>query len=224
MYQSALFYINDERPSYQVTFVSDVAGEFNELALRQRPTSTRCDWTARAPAADLRGFGQLRSLPNAGRPHSVLALGAQPLGNGVQGRIDLFAVHLDGTDYAAFSGTQGPRIKHMACTTSKGAVVFVESGHLPWDGAGSIGVLSLRRNLHSYRAITAPPDGLFHSPSPLPDGSILVSRRSRTAAYMPSTVSIWNRVRARSSSNNRVITVCRQWPWRSAPSRTGIRP
>ena len=57
-------------------------------------------------------------------------------GNGVLGRIDLFAVHLDGTDYAAFSGTQGLRIKHMACTTSKGMVVFVESERPPWDGAG----------------------------------------------------------------------------------------
>ena len=66
----------------------------------------------------------------------------------------------------------------MGCVTSKGKAVFVESGHSSWDGSGSIGLLSLRRNLHSYKAVTAPPDGLFHSPSPLPDGSILVSRRA----------------------------------------------
>ncbi len=37
--------------------------------------------------------------------------------------------------------------------------------------------MNLRRNLHSHRAITSPADGLFHSPSPLPDGAVLVSRR-----------------------------------------------
>jgi hypothetical protein len=37
MYQSALFYLNDARPSYQVTFVSDVAGELNEVG---PPTKT----------------------------------------------------------------------------------------------------------------------------------------------------------------------------------------
>src|SRR5450759_4571724 len=100
-----------------------------------------------------------------------------PLGKGALGSIDLSAVHLDGTDYAAFSGTQGLRIKHMGCATSKGKVAVVESERPPRDGSGRIGVISLRRNLHSYRAVTTSSDGLFHSPSPLPDGSILVSRR-----------------------------------------------
>lgn len=179
MYQSALFYLNDERPSYQVTFVSDLAGEFNEYG---PPAATNL-YSVRFDGTRLRRltYGVSASYDPFQMQDGRILFShweRSHLGNGVQGRIDLFAVHLDGTDYAAFSGTQGPRIKHMACTTSKGAVVFVESGHLPWDGAGSIGVLSLRRNLHSYRAITAPPDGLFHSPSPLPDGSVLVSRRS----------------------------------------------
>ena len=189
MYQSALFYLNDERPSYQVTFVSDLAGEFNEYG---PPAATNL-YSVRFDGTRLRRltYGVSASYDPFQMQDGRILFShweRSHLGNGVQGRIDLFAVHLDGTDYAAFSGTQGPRIKHMACTTSKGTVVFVESGHLPWDGAGSIGVLSLRRNLHSYRAITAPPDGLFHSPSPLPDGSVLVSRRSRRrrTCHLPS--------------------------------------
>jgi Tol biopolymer transport system component len=179
MYQSALFYLNDERPSYQVTFVSDLASELNEYG---PPAATNL-YSMRFDGSRLRRltYGVSASYDPFQMQDGRILFShweRSHLRNGVQGRIDLFAVHLDGTDYAAFSGTQGPRIKHMACTTSKGAVVFVESGGIPWDGAGSIGVLSLRRNLHSYRAITAPPDGLFHSPSPLPDGSILVSRRS----------------------------------------------
>jgi hypothetical protein len=179
MYQSALFYLNDARPSYQVTFVSDVAGELKEYG---PPTATNL-YSVRFDGSGIRRltYGVSASYdPFQMQDGRILFSHWQrsQLGTGVLGRIDLFAVHLDGADYATFSGTQGLPIKHMACTTSKGAVVFVESGHMPWDGAGSIGVLSLRRNLHSYRAITAPTDGLFHSPSPLPDGSILVSRRS----------------------------------------------
>ncbi len=179
MYQSALFYLNDAHPSYQVTFVSDAAGELNEYG---SPAATNL-YSVRFDGSGLRRltYGMSASYdPFQMQDGRILFSNWQrsQLEHGVLGRIDLFAVHLDGTDYAAFSGTQGLRIKHMACATSKGAVVFVESRRLAWDGAGNIGVLNLRRNLHSYRAITAPADGLFHSPSPLPDGSILVSRRS----------------------------------------------
>ncbi len=184
MYQSALFYLNDARPSYQITFVSDLAGELNEYG-SQAATNL---YSVRFDGSELRRltYGVSASYDPFQMQDGRILFShwerSHP-GNGPLGRIDLFAVHLDGTDYAAFSGTQGRPIKHMACTTSKGAVVFVESAHLPWDGAGSLGVLSLSRNLHSYRAITAPGDGFFHSPSPLPDGSILVSRRSAEGAH-----------------------------------------
>jgi hypothetical protein len=56
-------------------------------------------------------------------------------------------------------------------------VAFIESDTRSSDGAGTLGTLSLRRNLHSYKAVTTATDGLFHSPSPLADGAILVSRR-----------------------------------------------
>jgi len=92
--------------------------------------------------------------------------------------ISLFGINIDGTDYAAFHSDKGRRIKRMPCTTTKGLAVFIEADQLRWDGAGSIGCTLLRRPLHSYRQITRESDGLFHSPSPLPDGRILVSRRS----------------------------------------------
>ena len=178
MYQSALFYLNDARPSYQVTFVSDVAGELNEFG---PPTKTDL-YSVRFDGTGLRRltYGVSASYdPFQMQDGRILFSNWQrsQLGKGVLGSIDLSAVHLDGTDYAAFSGTQGLRVKHMACVTTKGKAVFVESERPPWDGSGSIGAISLRRNLHSYRAVTTSSDGLFHSPSPLPDGSILVSRR-----------------------------------------------
>jgi hypothetical protein len=178
MYQSALFYLNDARPSYQVTFVSDVAGELNEVG---PPTKTDL-YSVRFDGTGLRRLTYEVSAsydPFQMQDGRILFSNWQrsQLGKGALGTIDLSAVHLDGTDYAAFSGTQGLRIKHMACATSKGKVAFVESERPPWDGSGSIGVISLRRNLHSYRAVTVPADGFFLTPSPLPDGSILVSRR-----------------------------------------------
>jgi hypothetical protein len=178
MYQSALFYLNDARPSYQVTFVSDVSGELNEFG-----SSTKTDlYSVRFDGTGIRRltYGVSASYdPFQMQDGRILFSNWQrsQLGKAALGSIDLSAVHLDGTDYAAFSGTQGLRVKHMACATSKGKVAFVEAERPPWDGSGSIGVIGLRRNLHSYRAVTTSSDGLFHSPSPLPDGSILVSWR-----------------------------------------------
>jgi len=94
------------------------------------------------------------------------------------GRVSLFGINIDGTDYAMFHTDKSKRMKRMPCTTTKGLAVFVEADKLRWDGAGSIGSTLLRRPLNSYRQITRESDGLFHSPSALADGRILVSRRS----------------------------------------------
>jgi hypothetical protein len=99
------------------------------------------------------------------------------LGRGRAGYVGLFAVNTDGTDYSLFAEERGKRVRHMPCATSKGLVVFVETDQSPWDGAGGLATVAIRRPLHSYRSVTAPADGLYHSPSPLPDGRILVSRR-----------------------------------------------
>ena len=178
MYQSALFYLNDARPSYQVTFVSDAAGELNESS----PARATDLYSVRFDGSGIRRLTYAMSSsydPFQMQDGRVLFSHWQRgyMEQGGQGRIDLFGIHLDGTDYAAFSGLQGRRIKHMACTTATKAV-FVESDGLQWDGAGNLATLSLRRNLHSYKAITNAAHGLFAWPSPLPDGSVLVSRRS----------------------------------------------
>ncbi len=178
MHQSALFYLNDARPSYQLTFVTDVDGEMNESG---EGVATNL-YSARFDGSGLRRltYGVSASYdPFQMEDGRILFSNWQRshLAYGPRGRIDLFAAHLDGTDSAAFSGSQGRRVKHMACVTAKRIVVFVESDAAPADGAGSLATLRLRRNLHSYRPITGAQDGLFYSPSPLPDGSILVSQR-----------------------------------------------
>jgi hypothetical protein len=99
------------------------------------------------------------------------------LDHGPSGRISLLDANAEGTDIAPMVVEAGRRIKHMPCTTPGGLAVFVEADRIPWDGAGQLGAVELRRPLHTYRSLTDPADGLFHSPSPLPDGTLLVSRR-----------------------------------------------
>jgi len=65
----------------------------------------------------------------------------------------------------------------MPCATTDGLVVFVEADRVGWDGAGQLASASLRRHFYSYRGITHDENVFYHSPSPLPDGTVLVSRR-----------------------------------------------
>jgi hypothetical protein len=94
------------------------------------------------------------------------------------GRIGLYGVQTDGIDYAFFGGLQGARIQHMATLTTEGLVVFVEADQVGWDGAGSLAALRTQRPHYSYAELTDESRGLFHSPSPLEDGDLLVSQRS----------------------------------------------
>lgn len=177
-YQASLFVLDADRPWYQATFVSTGAGERNEYGGAPATSlySVRLDGS---------GLRRLTFNPSSSFDPFQMADGRilfaswqrHNLERGLRGRIGLFGINLDGTDYAVFSADEGLRVKHMACTTPQRLAVFVESDSVPWDGAGRLASVSLRRNLHSHRAITGPADGLFHSPSPLPDGAVLVSRR-----------------------------------------------
>jgi hypothetical protein len=95
-----------------------------------------------------------------------------------QVRTGLFGIQTDGIDYSDFGGSQGLRIQHMPTVTADGQVVFVEADSVGWDGAGRLAALDIRRPLYSYRSLTGIAAGLFHSPSPLEVGSVLVSHRS----------------------------------------------
>jgi hypothetical protein len=69
----------------------------------------------------------------------------------------------------------------MPAVTTDRLAVFVEPGNPGWNGEGTLAAVTLRRNLHSYRRLTLPERGYFHSPSPLPNGEILVARRAARA-------------------------------------------
>ena len=177
-YQPKLYTIVSPEPRYQITFVSDAASKINEYGSTRATDLYSC-------RLDGSGTTRLTFNPSSDMDPFVMSNGRllfagwqrSGLNRGVLGRVSLFAMGIDGTDYAAFSGDQGRRIKHMPCTTAGGLAVFIEADRVGWDGAGWLACVKLRRPLHSYQRITKASDGLFHSPAPLRDGKILVSRR-----------------------------------------------
>jgi Tol biopolymer transport system component len=100
------------------------------------------------------------------------------LDDGLEGRVALETINVDGSDRAPFVPA-GPsrRVAHMPCVTTAGLALFVDADAVPWDGAGPLSSVSLRRPLHTYRRLTDPADGLYRAPSPLPDGRVLVAWR-----------------------------------------------
>jgi hypothetical protein len=177
-YQASLFVLDADRPWYQATFVSAAAGELNEYG--GAPATSL--YSVRLDGAGLR---RLTYNPSSAFDPCQMADGRilfaswqrHNLEQGARGRIVLSGINLDGTDYALAASVEGLRVKHMACTTTTRLAVFVETENVPWDGAGRLAAVDLRRPMRSHRVITTPADGLFHSPSPLPDGAVLVSRR-----------------------------------------------
>ena len=178
-YQSKLNTLVAEKPWYQITFVTTAAGELNEFApiLYTNLYSSKLDGTFVSrltfnPSSSFDPF-----LNDDGR--LIFAMWQRSrLDRGLLGRIGLFELHQDGTDLMLLCADQGRRIKHMPTVTTEGLVVFVEADEVGWDGGGSLAAVSLRRCRTSYRQLTRPADGLFHSPSPLPEGKVLASRRA----------------------------------------------
>ncbi len=178
LYEGTMYKIVAQAPWNQITFVGNRDAVLNEAAQVQETDLYSCKFDGSDverltynPSSDMDPV----ILPDGRILYSAWEKGS--FRYGLRGRIALMAVDTDGNDCSLFSGDEGPRIKRMPCVTTGRLVVFVEGDRDQWDGAGSLGSVTLRRNLHSYRAITRPDEGLFYSPSPLPDGAILVSRR-----------------------------------------------
>ena len=178
IYQSTLFTLDSPEPWYQLTFVSDAAGTPNDDG---RGVATHLY------SCELDGSTVRRLTYNVSSDFDPFLMQDGRLlfsswqrsttQHGPRGRIRLFGVNLDGTDYALFADPAGPAIQHMPCISKCGWVVFVAADQVPWDGAGRLAAVSYRRPLRTFQTFTEPSDGLFHSPSPLPNGGVLVARR-----------------------------------------------
>lgn len=183
IYLSSQYTIDSSEPWYLVAFMSTVAGELDEhVADGQAPSGATSLYTSRLDGSEVRRLTHNLSsdldpfLMQSGR---ILYSSWQrsTLSRGPLGRIALFAINNDGADVALYAGMQARQVRHMATETTGGLALFVEADRVAWDGSGPLGAVSLRRPHHTNETVTGPGDGLFAWPSPLPDGSVLVSRR-----------------------------------------------
>jgi hypothetical protein len=170
IYQSYFYVITSDQPWHQVSFLGSAPGLPSNLY------STRMDGT---------GLRRMTFNPYGDRDPYLMLDGRILFASrqrhrqepGAADRMGLFGVNLDGADYAVYSADEGAAWKRMPTVTTERVTVFVENDQREWDGAGWLAAVSMRRNLHSHRRLTEAADGFYHSPSPLPGGDILVSRR-----------------------------------------------
>ena len=166
-YEGPLFTLDAPKPWHELAFVATEPGILNESGSGPLTSLNSCH-------LDGSSVNRLTYSLSSPQDPCLLPDGRLLFVNRRHPRPELFAVNIDGTDNALFGSTDNSRPKHTPCVTTKGLAVFVEAR----DGAGCLACVTLMRPLHSYRRITQEKDGLFHSPSPLPDGRILVSRRN----------------------------------------------
>lgn len=166
-YLSALYTLDSPEPWYEIVFV----GQGIDGAFGSSLYSCKLDGSELERLTYNLGYNSAPFLMPDGRLLFGVRHSGESLGS-------IFGVNIDGTDYAAFLGGQGQALNRMPSATTRGLIVFVESNEVTEDGGGTLGAVQVRRPLHTYRPITEPGEGVFHSPATGPDGTVLVSRRS----------------------------------------------
>ncbi len=177
-YFPSLFTLDAETSWFQVGFVSNLAREWTEAGLGSSWEIFSCKLDGTEVWRLTFTLGQcseMWAVPD-GRLMFSQWMRRDPLVDPV-GQTLLMSINIDGTDYALFGQPAGKKHKRMACYSPSGLILFVEGETLGPYGAGQLGSLSYRRPLKSYRSVTSAEEGLFHSPSPLPDGTFLVAHR-----------------------------------------------
>jgi len=170
LYQSYFYVITSDDPWHQISFIGSAGGLPSNLY------STRLDGSEPRRLT----FNPYGDTDPFLMPDGRILLSSRQSNRLEPGEADrqaLFGVNLDGADYAVFSADEGARWKRMPAVTTDGLAVFVENDERQPDGSGWLAAVTLRRNLHSHRRLSERAEGLYHSPSPLPGGEILVSRR-----------------------------------------------
>ncbi len=172
VYQSTMYVITSTLPWNQITFLGTPKGKPSALY------SCRMDGSA---------LRQLTFTPYGTQDPFIMQDGrvlyaAWQRDRGTPSwpeRRTLFTINSDGTDVVHFGDDRGSRFKESPIQTNQNLVVFVESeeGSMSQPG-GRLAAVSLRRSVHSHRYLSAPADGKFRTPAPLPNGEILVSNQS----------------------------------------------
>ncbi len=177
LYQSTVYTITptNVEPWIQVAFVGTDPGQLDEAGLGQNTSL----WSTKLDGSVLRRltYNLSDDLDPTLLPDGRMVYASWLRSVSAPGRVALLGVNEDGLDAQDYAGGQGLRIKQMPTPTADGRVAFVEAERIPADGSGRLAVVSQTRPLHSYRSLTKEEDGRFRSPSPLPDGRLLVAWR-----------------------------------------------
>jgi len=181
VYQSTVYTITPTsvEPWVEVGFVGLNPGERNEAGVAPNTSL----WSCKLDGTALRRltYNLSNDMDPVVLPDGRIAYAGwlrSPAGGA--DRVALLGINEDGTDYQAYAGSQGRRVKQMPSPTANGLLVFVEADRIAADGGGQLASVSQVRPLHSYRSLSRESDGLFRAPSPLPDGRVLVAWRPGT--------------------------------------------
>ncbi len=131
-YQATLYTIVSPKPWHQLTFVGSEKGALNEYGAATAANLYSCKLDG--SAVRRLTFNLSSNMDTFLMPDGRLLFASwqrSTLYRGLLGRISLFGIGIDGTDYAAFCTNEGKRIKQMPCTTTKGLAVFIETDRLP---------------------------------------------------------------------------------------------
>jgi len=180
-YLSSIYTLDNLTPRDQVVFASNATDAVNEFGSGQAWSLYTCELTGknlRRITFNLSADFDPTVLPD-GR---ILFTSWQRYGTRYYptGLFPLLTVMTDGTDLFPFYGNHElPILKCKPAIGEGGWIYFVESDASDPLGGGSIAAVNLRRNLKSYTPVTADPEGLYYSPSPLGEGKLVVSYRKR---------------------------------------------
>lgn len=177
IYLSTLYTLDVDRPFDQIAFLARAVGDDVDAL-----------YTCRLDGSGMR---RITFSPfGVSDPYALSdgrLLFAMPSGpEVVPPKVNLFTVHTDGSDLFPFAGIYGPPQRaQWPCETPRGAVVFVVPlGCRSPDGGGPLAAVSRTRSLRTYTPVTDGLSGCFNTPSPLPDGRLLVSHcESKEATY-----------------------------------------
>lgn len=183
IHQSKIYYLDDPAPSPQISFTGTGGAT-------QREDGTGPAWNLYSARPDGSWLRRLTYNPSDDNDPVMNEDGRilysswqrHTLAWGAAGRAAIFGVNLDGSDVAVFAADEGRLVKRTPCVTPSRKVVFVESDQPTADGAGNLASVDLRRNLHSYKQLTRPGQGLYLAPSVLGEDQVLVSMRPAQGA------------------------------------------
>ncbi|MCW5964707.1 MAG: PD40 domain-containing protein [Bryobacterales bacterium] len=168
VYQSRFFTLDAPSPWDQVAFVA--GGQVYTVPLG-------------APAGPAESAGHVEPQPVTFLPGEARELAMAPDGRVLFSYLDrhgkaarLFAVNLDGTDVALLNG-EAPASMRMASVGPNYQLAFIESKPVDPFGMGPLSTISLLRPQRSYQRAAIGEHQQFHSPSFLPDGSVLAARQ-----------------------------------------------